>query len=256
MKIIFYILLSLFLTTTPLIAQQASKQNSKAANAGVLQTGKPLPGSSRIAASISQFVLYILDNKGNKQFVSMLSRVVEMDELEGEQVIRVTQRYDSSDGINTDTSIFRRRSLEPLSYQADLTTGKESFVFKPQMVEGILTSIKGDSKKITVPLKEPLFNAVAIEELVLSLPLKAAPSISVKLYNPGKTFLNSTFRVVQSTKLQSAGTKPIEVWVVEMKSEASLTTLWISKQTQKLIMQKSKLKNGSEFYKVRLYADV
>jgi hypothetical protein len=256
MKIIFYILFSLFLTITPLIAQEGSNQNSKAPNAGVLQAGKPLPGSSRIAGGISQFILYILDNKGNKQFVLMVSRIVEMDVLEGEQVIRVTQRYDSSDGINTDTSIFRRRTLEPLSYQADLTTGKESFVFKPQVVEGILTSIKGDSKKITVPLKESVFNAVAIEELVQSLPLKAGTAISVKLYNPGKTFLNSTFRVVLSTKLQSAGTKPIDVWVVEMKGEASLTTLWISKQTQKLIMQKSKLKNGSEFYKVRLYANV
>lgn len=251
-KLFFYVSILICLIVTSMFAQ-GTKQNANAKDKVIskLQVGNRLSGTSRIVPSTVQFLLYTLLPNGNRQIISLLTRTIDVSEKDGEPIISVTQRYDNKEGFHTDISTVKRRTLEPLAYQSELSDQKESFIFTPKLVQGTITPVKGESKIITESLKEGVFNAVVDQELIQSLPLKAGYVVSIQMYNPGKAFLNRTYRVARSERLRTANGTDIKTWVIE----SGATTYWVSKRTQDLIMMKVQLSNGSQFWKVRLYSN-
>ncbi len=252
-KTIFYVPMLICLIAASLFAQETNKQNPNAKDKAVasFQVGNSLSGTSRIVPRTAQYLLYTLLPNGNKQISSLLTRTVNVSEQGGEPTISVTQRYDGKEKVSTDVSTVKRRTLEPLTYNSDLPNQKESFTFTPQLVQGTITPVTGEAKTVTKSLKERVFNAVVVQELIQSLPLKAGYAVSVKIYNPGKAFLSPTYRVARSERLKTANGTDIETWVIESGG----TTLWVSKRTQDLMMMKVQLNNGSQFWKVRLYSN-
>ena len=210
-----------------------------------------MPGTSRIVTNTTRYLLYTLLPNGNRQIISLLTRTVDVSEQGGEPLISVTQRYDNKEGFHTDISTVNRRTLEPLTYQSELSSRNESFTFTPQLVQGTITPVKGEPKIVTESLKDRIFNAVVEQEIIQSLPLKTGYAVTFKMYNPGNAFLNPTYRVARSERLKIANGTDIETWVIE----SGAMTRWVSKRTQDLIMMKVQLTNGSQFWKVRLYSN-
>ncbi len=252
-----FVAMILILSASTEFAQSGNDSSRRQARAAAkkLQIGKSL-AASRITPHTEKYVLYTQSSDGStKQASTILTRTIEFGEQNGEPIIRVVQRYDRASGTGVDTSTLRRRTLEPLSYNAELTEQKESFEFTAERARGSITTRKsGEIKSFDVPFKEPVMNAVVQNEIIQSLPLKNGYAVTIPLYNPGKIFLTPTYRVIGSERIPTADGQRIEAWLIEVEGAAVPTTIWVSKQTQQLLMQKSLLKNGSEFWKVRLYS--
>ncbi|HEX8637923.1 MAG TPA: hypothetical protein VF692_07675 [Pyrinomonadaceae bacterium] len=189
-KNILYVPMLLCLIALSSFAQDANKQKPNAKDKAIpnLEVGSSLPGTSRIVPGTVQYLSYTLLSDGNRQLMSLLTRTVTVGEQDGEPTISVTQRYDGKEKATTDVSTVKRRTLESLAYNADLPNQKESFTFTPKFVQGTIAPVTGQAKTVTESLNEPVFNAVVVQELIQSLPLKAGYAVSVKFTIPAKHF--------------------------------------------------------------------
>jgi hypothetical protein len=95
--------------------------------------------------------------------------------------------------------------------------------------------------------ENPIFNVVVLETLIQSLPLGEKYQASLHAYNPGR----QSFKIVL-TVTGSETVNGTETWVVKMEGAAAPTTLWIEKKAQTSIRQKTLLRNGAEFWQIRL----
>lgn len=219
-----------------------------------IRTGEILSGSFRIAPRTEQYLLYTIRD-GKKQPLSLLTRTIELKRMDGEEMLSITQRYESENGVDIDNSVVRRRTLEPIKYSSELSGSKhvERFDFTAQRVLGSITLESGDVKNFDIALEEPVFNSVIENEILQALPLKNGYAASVRLYNPGKQFAAATFRVLRSEEIKIGG-MTLDTWVVAFEGAAVPTTIWIAKKMQEEIMRRAELKDGSEFWRVRLFS--
>lgn len=206
----------------------------------------------QIQSRTDKFILYKV-SKGIKQPLFFLTRKISFENRNNREVLVVEQYYDSTNGRNTDTSVLIRKSLIPLSYTAKLSNQTESFEFTQTKVVGKIKMNNGKSEDFETVLSEPVFNAVTLDELIQTSPIEKKPTISFRLYNPGKQFFTNTLKVIGSEKIKTIEGKSLDTWVINLEGSAIPTKMWVTKGNQKLIQQKSDFPNGDEFWKVRLY---
>jgi hypothetical protein len=216
----------------------------------------PVLEGRRIRPRTQQFILYSLRD-GRRSPTSLLTRTVELGEQDGTNIIRVVQRYESARGVSVDSSVMHAGTLAPLSYRSHLTTQVEAFDFSPTQAIGTITPLDstGAVRRVEQPLPEPVYNAVVLEELIGTLPLRPGPQMRLPAYNPGRQLLNLTVQVTGHEALRLPGGGRLDCWIVTMTGGGGPATFWISQRTRELIRSRTVLPDGSEFWRVRLHAD-
>lgn len=247
-----FVLISLLSAYSVAQKQTANKKQPKEPQS--IRAGEKLPRITLIQPHIEHYISFIARND-KKQILSLLTRTIKLtgQQQNGKSAFSIEQRYESPAGTDIDTSIVSRETLEPLAYRSELSTHNESFDFTSTRVTGTITPKQGDAKTFDEKLETPVFNAVILNEILQSLPFAPGKAFLIKQYNPGKAFLENVFRVAGAEQVRSADGRNIDAWVIEMEGAAVPTTIWISKRTQEEIMIKSVLKDGSVFWRVRLY---
>lgn len=239
-----------FLTLTLHSVFAQSRQSSKITE---IRAGENLPETKRISPRTESFISY-LEVLGKKRKFSFLTRTLEIRrDSEGREILLVRQRYEDSAGVNTDTSEMLLNTLVPISYNSTLESQTENFDFSPAKVAGRIVNKNGETKLFETPLDEPVYNAVILTEIIQALPLRKNYAVSFRGYNPGKQFFNFNLRVGGSVKLRTVGGKLLETWLVRVEGGFAPVTMWIDKNSGELIKQKVELKDGSEFWRIRLY---
>lgn len=233
-----------------LLATQTVSAQQQTMRGDIFVAGDYLAGADRIAPRTEQFILYRLSD-GESQLSALLSRIIEVTD---ENVLRVVQRYDGPNGVNIDSSTVARATLAPLTYRAEGTGSSQVFHFTPDSITGVIALPDGEEQRSAVDLDQPAYNAVVLDELIQALPLELGYAAEVLTYNPGRGSVPLTVRVVREDALTLANGSALTTWVLTLEGSPIPTTMWVDQATHQVVRLLSQLPDGSEFWKVRLYA--
>ena len=203
-------------------------------------------------ASGSELYLQVIETAGRVQkFVSLIEKNID---VKG-RLVFVTQKHLQQNGcVDIDSSVATKKDFSPLYYSALLNDGtvKEAYRFSKNKVNG--TTDNGDGPKIVTYDfgNKKILNAVIQGELLKTLNFNESKSHSYLIYNPGKTVLHVTYRIVGEENL-SIGGQTISALVVDMEGALLPTKIWLSKNDQSLMKQCTNLPNGSKFWKKRIW---
>lgn len=203
-----------------------------------------------VEEEIAKFILYTEQHGKVQRFVSFIEQEVRMDT----EFIYVTQRHFNSNGsVDKDSSIVTRNKLRPIYYFAKLKNGTfiEEYEFLDRRIEGRLGNPENPENYIQEYKQESIYNAVVQDLNLRSFPFKDRSLLSITIYNPGKSFMDVTYKVIGREILEFSSVK-IDAIKVEMEGALLPTTIWISERKQELLQQRTSLPNGSFFWKKKV----
>ena len=192
------------------------------------------------------YLLYIEDDVHIKRFVSIVEKKV--SKLNND--LSITQRHLKTNGsIDFDSSLVNYQSLRPTYYYASLNNGTqvEEFRFESNKIEGLLKKGK-DSTFVSEQFSGVIYNAVVQDELLKNISFEKNTSYSFTIYNPGKQFLEVKYNFLGTDTVNIGGICQ-NALKVEMEGALLPTYIWLSQQSQKLVLQKTYLPNGDVFIK-------
>lgn len=204
----------------------------------------------KIAEGKTNFILYTEQHGKAQRFVSFIEQEVRMDT----EFIYVTQRHFNSNGsVDKDSSIVTRDNLRPIYYFAKIKNGTfiEEYEFFDRRIEGRLGNPENPENYIQEYKQESIYNAVVQDLNLRSFSFKDRSLLSITIYNPGKSFMDVTYKVIGREILEFSSVK-IDAIKVEMEGALLPTTIWISERKQELLQQRTSLPNGSFFWKKKV----
>ncbi len=206
--------------------------------------------TENIDEGTTNFVLFTEQGGKIQRFVSFIEMTIRTDK----EFIHITQRhYNLNRTEDLDSSVVYRKNFAPVYYSAKLNNGMfiEEYKFSDHKIEGK----RGDPEKPEMFTEEyeqeQIFNAVTQDVMLQTIPFANESSISCTIYNPGKKFLDVTYRVLGKEILDFSGVS-IKALKMEMDGALLPTIIWLSDETGQLLQQRSTLPNGSVFWKKKV----
>ncbi|NBC17848.1 MAG: hypothetical protein GVY18_11095 [Bacteroidetes bacterium] len=235
-----------------LLASSTASAQSGETGLVTLDAGSPLAGADRLAPQTERFLLYTHTGDA-RQTRSLLTRTIEVAQRDGQEVLRVIQRYDLPEGVSLDTSVVVRATLAPVTYAATLPQSTQRFTFSEAAVSGVISSSEQERQSVDVALDTPVYSAVVLDELIKALPLASGAAFRFQAYNPGRDVMTFTVRVTGTERLSLVGGASVDAWVLTVEGGPVPSTLWVTQATQELIRSRTPLPTGDVFWKARLY---
>lgn len=166
-------------------------------------------------------------------------------------VCQVVQRHHGAGSGGSDTSSFALATLAPRAYAARVGNERQHYRFTDRRAQGEHT-VDGRSTRATDDSSEvPFFLAVHDHELLQSLPLHLGYRAAYRAYNPGRGFLDVVVAVTGVDTLRT-GTRDVAAWRLRYDAGRAPTELWLAMDDLRLLQSRSRLPNGSEFWRQRV----
>jgi len=231
------------------------------ANASVdnIKVGQEFLRSHLLKEGIHHYLIYRKD--GSSNIARGISRnEVRFETRDGKRLMQITQRRDMSgkDALTQWTdSWFEASTFNPISHQRitekDGRRVVEGFFFHGDKITGMPELPDNTQKDLNVVSPEATFNFETDLEFLRILSLKEAYEASINFYHPGGKAAPARylFKVIGEEKISRAGVI-IDCWkmTTDYNRPGSISTFWIAKQSQLMLMQETPMPNGNVFVKV------
>ena len=248
---------------TPTLAQT----NDGAHTAETIEVGQPLARFSLVQPATRLYLRYKVVGE-SRQTIDIWRRQVRFEQQDGKRRMHIAWRWDSV-GDRKFTSIrdywFEPDTFRPLTLTRRLAEANKvtvsGFQYLPGRIVGMANLPDNARKDFLQSAKIAPYAFETDMELLQSLPLRSGYSVRIPFYEPGPDQPEPqlySYSVVDSDKISGADGNAIDCWIVETPSdnpEYGATRFWISKRTQVMIREETRLRDGSLFVKMLLTSD-
>lgn len=236
-----------------LLSFRVAIQDASAQQRDVIVPGSPLVDVSLIQPRVDTFQLSIVQADGTERMASRQIRSIEASDLGGTPTWTIAQSYASESGSSIDRSVIARRDLGSLRYTFSGDGAEHRFAFDGRRVTGTVRPPDGAARSVSYELPAISFSAVVDVEVVRALPLEVGLDVRIAAYNPPQPPRPepTRIRVTGCERLSTAGGE-VDAWVVSYEAGAAPTTLWIARDDRRFLRLRSKLGNGSTFWKLAI----
>lgn len=251
------------LIATPIFAQT----NDGARAAETIEVGQPLARFSLVQPATRLYLRYKVVGD-SRQTIDIWRRQVRFEQQDGKKRMHIAWRWDSV-GERKFTSTrdywFEPETFRPLTITRRLVEGDKTtvagFEYLRDRIVGMANLPDNARKDFVQAAKIAPYAFETDMELLQALPLRSGYSVRIPFYEPGPNQPEPqlyTYRVADSDKIGAADGSSIDCWIVETPSdnpEYGATRFWISKKSQVMIREETRLRDGSLFVKMLLTSD-
>jgi hypothetical protein len=230
-------LVVLFFTGFALLNQSASAEVFKKTD--TIYVGSILPNASLIANSDSKYCLMIHSNNTYSS-IKLLDIKVRMEDNK----IYVTQKLYNGSFINTDSVIINRQTLMPTESYSDISTSKDSFIYKGGQISGTMQSKEegkmGSIKIFDTTFRKPLFNSLTYIETYQALTYQKNKPFYLAEYVPGHGIPKFTkVEYIKDEETIVSGIK-ISAKVLEVRFGNITALYWLNAKNQEIFKIEAK----------------
>jgi hypothetical protein len=232
------------------------------------EVGKPLARFSLLKPATRIYLRYKIVN-GARETMDMWRRQVSFDEQDGQKRLHIFWRWDSvgerkfsrTEDFWFETGTFRPLTVER-RFDKDGTTTVRGYRYLPDRIEGLKDLADNDAKEFVQQAKMPAYNWETDMEFLQTLPLAAGYKVRIPFYEagPGQDAPEYyDYKVVGEDRMHSADGHTIECWIVGIDStdpKWGPTRFWFAKDTQIMLREETKLKDGTIFVKILVPYDI
>lgn len=207
-----------------------------------ISVGQLLPRRELLVPGVRRYLRYAI-NDGHRSALDIWTRRVEMVEVDGREVMRMSMDWDRPSQPDkpgprtTQIADFDPVTLAPLNhFRRAVVDGKEQstlYRYDPEQVVPI--SQDSDVDVTPVPMPVPSYNFEFDMELFQTLDWSAQTVIDLHFYDPGRSPPASyRFGVIGEDQWIGPDGTPIDCWVVTSNYNADEFNkrMWIAKSTQ------------------------
>jgi hypothetical protein len=182
--------------------------------------------------------------------IKLLDRQVE---VKGNRVTIVQKLYDGIT-VNTDSVIVDKQTLMPVESYSDISTSKDSFIYKGNRISGAMMAAVNQKRSITkidTSFSGPMFNGLAYIETYQALNYEKNRPFFLAQYVPGHSVNFERVEYVKDEEMTVDGI-PLPAIVLEIKKTHTITIhCWLSKKTRELLKIEGAFP-GFSYYLLRL----
>lgn len=220
-------------TTADLFANKKSHE---------LKVGQLLPRRELLVPGVRRYLRYAI-NDGHRSALDIWTRRVEMVEVDGREVLRMSMDWDRPSqpdkpgARTTQIADFDPVTLAPLNhFRRAVVDGKEQSILYRYDPGQVVPIAQDSSVDVTpVPMPEPSYNFEYDMELFQTLDWPAQTVIDLFFYDPGRSPPASyRFGVIGEDQWIGPDGTPIDCWIVTSNYNAGEFNkrMWIAKSTQ------------------------
>lgn len=228
-----------------------------------LSVGDVLPRADLIQPGERHYLRYSVQN-GRRETIDIWVRKLTFEQLEGREVMRITQRWDRvvpPASVKLQDSVFEPLTFRPLTHvnrvEIDGQVRLGGYRFDPDRIIG-LPGLEGNSKAdFEQASPEPAFNFETDLEQFQALPWGPGYEVSIPFYDPGLAPPNRyVFRTDGSEVLVGPGGVRIDCWRVtaDYNTGAVVKTFWFAKADQAMIREEAR-RDGILYVKTLLWSE-
>jgi hypothetical protein len=232
-----------------------------------LEVGQPLARFSLVQPATRLYLRYQVVG-GARQTIDIWRRQVSFEQQGDKKRMHITWRWDSV-GSRKFTSTrdywFERDTFRPITLTRRLVEGEKTtvsgFEYLPDRVVGLADLPDNVRKDFVQPAKIAPYAFETDMELLQALPLRSGYSVRIPFYEPGPGQPEPkfyTYRVVESEKIGTPDNGSIDCWILETASENpeyGATRFWISKKSQVVVREETRMRDGALFVKMLMTSD-
>lgn len=192
-------------------------------------------------------------------FNAILTRRIQQVVYKNEAVFLITQRYQTANGVDVDSSFVNLNGLKPIAYHTSIATEnyQEIVEFGKHEISNSLISMDSIGSVIkTIEKNNHFYNGVIINELIGELPLEKGMKFSFDLVNPGKRYYESSVNVsvIGLETLELSPSFSIACWKLEVKfgNSPKGTTEWYAFDNHIQIRSQFEFDNGNKFIRTMI----
>jgi len=247
----------------PAFAQMTGDKHA----AETLQVGQSLARFSLIQPATHLYLRYQVV-AGARQTIDIWRRQINFEQQGDKKRMHITWRWDSV-GERKFTSTrdywFDRDTFRPITITRRLVEAEKTTVagyeYLPDRIVGLADLPDNARKDFVQSAKIAPYAFETDMELLQALPLRSGYSVRIPFYEPGPGQPEPkfyTYTVVESDKINTPDNGSIDCWIVETSSDNpgyGATRFWLSKKTQVVIREETRLPDGSLFVKMLMTSD-
>lgn len=229
-----------------------------------LHVGEVLPRARLLTPGVHLYLRYTVKG-GGRQLIDIWRREIRLEPHDGRPMLHIVQRWDGVGPhpyVLTQDAWFEPGTFRPITQVKTVTrdgkTQTGGYRFYPDKVVGI-DDLPGNLRKgFSIREPEPAYNFETDMETLQMLPLRAGYEVSIPFYDPGlDPPQRYIFKVAGSERIRTAGGRMADCWVVtaDYGVPEPPTRFWFDKQTQVLLREERRAKDGSVLVKTLVTPD-
>jgi ketosteroid isomerase-like protein len=217
---------------------------------GELLPGDTLPAFGRLPLGAAEFLAYVMRG-GTRRVEGIERRVVDTVVADGAALLRVVRVLERADGFTADTSLLRRHTLQPVRAAARRGDGRR--VTLDFSLEAV-AELDGRGRPVTrTEIADPVFDAAALTELALALPIESVTRVILRAYDAERGLVELSVANVGTEDLSLPDGRTTPTWVIATDG-AGRGTLWVARDTRRVLRAVTELPDGGERWLVRIDA--
>lgn len=209
-----------------------------------VRAGDPAVDGRLVRAGASERHVTMMQN--DKAVLDATLRTVIADvPAAGEPGLLVANTFTSPRGVIYDTSLVRRRTLQPVWHHSTQPRRRMRLEFGPDSVTGAVMPNDSASVPVAHVTDVPTFDSAVMDEVVAALPLRRGYAARLPLYiyeRGGLVWFD--VRVTGDDSVAGPGAKPTAAWVVSLDQPRMTVRYWIAKESRQLLRTETDLGEG------------
>lgn len=154
----------------------------------------------------------------------------------GEAGLLVTNTITSPRGTIYDTSLVRRRTLQPIWHHSTQPRRRMRLEFRADSVTGLVTPDDSAAIPVAHATEAPTFDSAVMDEVIAALPLGRGYAVRIPLYiyeRGGLVWFD--VRVTGEASIAGADAQPTAAWVVQLHRPDMTMQCWVAKRSRQLL---------------------
>ncbi|HEU5050883.1 MAG TPA: hypothetical protein VFU00_11190 [Gemmatimonadales bacterium] len=215
---------TILLLAAPLAAARAQEPTPPAVRAG----DEAVDGR-RLSLGSSSYRLVMREN-GKELGGATIRIVVSAADAAGEAGLLIVKTVESPRGTIFDTSLVRRRTLQPVWHHSTQPTRRMRLDFRADSVTGAVTPNEGAPVPVAHGTAEPTFDSAVLEQVIGSLPLAAGYAARIPFYiHEAGGLVWYGVRVAGEESVTGFGGQPAIAWRVAVDAMDRTVTSWFDR---------------------------
>lgn len=228
-----------------------------------IHVGDKLARFDLLKPGVHIYARYEIMPDGHREAIDIWTREISFETKDGQRLMHIHQQWDEAGKPLTllQDAWFEPDTFRPLTQARTLVnngvTTVAAYRFLPDKIVGD-DSVAGNTKKDFVqPSPEPAFNWETDMELLQALPLAKDYAASIDFYDAGlKPPARYVYAVTGEDEIATADGGEFDCWIVSFTSHSDgkdyPLRVWLSKKTQIVIREETKMPDGSILVKTLL----
>ena len=217
------------LGTVLLLAAPLAIARAQAPVSPAVRVGDAAVDGRRLSLGSSSYRLAMLEN-GKELGGATIRIAISAADAAGEPGLLIVKTVESPRGTIFDTTLVRRRTLQPVWHHSTQPARRLSLDFRPDSVTGTVTPNEGAPERVAHGTAEPTFDSAVLEQVIGSLPLAAGYAARIPFYilEAGGLVWYGV-RVAGEETVTGADGRPLAAWRVAVDAMDRTVTSWFDR---------------------------